>query len=370
MEMNQNPVSLRELGWGDETILVICSECDWRFVGNPNAIPAECPHCHVGQLERYEDQDFSMLEDFIKPPELQLPFSFPQTKLQEKIQTFSSGIPFAPDDLKVENITNRMKRFFLPMWLVDSQVSATWQADCGFYYQAKSHEERYSGGRWQTQEVIETRTRWEPRLGKLVRTYPNIAAPAMNEHRQLMAALGKYAFNQAIGATPASILNTNQPDPNLVCIPGRDKDDAWPDALPNFQQQATQESKQACAADQIREFQWTPEFSGQNWTLFLLPVWTSYYLDDENKPQSILINGQSGQMSGVRRASMKKAKKTSLTILIIALVLLSMTVVGGLLSVLVPGLMLLAGIGLFISIIVALAAIFPIATVWGLNRNN
>ena len=92
METNQNPVSLRELGWGNETILVICSECDWRFVGNPNAIPAECPHCHVGQLERYEDQDFSMLEDFIKPPELQLPFSFPQTKLQEKIQTFSSGI--------------------------------------------------------------------------------------------------------------------------------------------------------------------------------------------------------------------------------------------------------------------------------------
>lgn len=370
METNQAPVSLHDLGWGENSVLVICSQCDWRYIGKPGTIPRECPHCHIGKLESYQEQDYSMLEDFIKPPELQLPFSFPQTKLQEKIQTFSSGIPFAPDDLKVENIANRMKRFFIPMWLVDSQVSATWQAECGFYYQAKSHQERYSGGRWQTQEVIETRTRWEPRLGKLTRTYPNISAPALDEHRQLMAALGKYTFNQAIGVTPASILNTSQPELNLVCIPGRDKDDAWPDALPQFLQQASQESKQACDADQIREFQWAPEFSEQNWTLFLLPVWSSYYLDDENKPQSILINGQSGQMSGVRRASMKKAKKTSLTILIVALVILTLTVAAGLLSVLVPGLMLIAGIGLFISIFVALAAIFPIATVWGLNRKG
>ena len=370
METNQVPVSLLDLGWGDESILVICSQCDWRFVANPTAIPVECPHCHVGKLEHYQGQDYSMLEDFIKPPELQLPFSFPYQKLQEKIQTFASGIPFAPDDLKVENITNRISRFFIPMWLVDSQVSASWQAECGFYYQAKSHQERYSGGRWQTQEVIETRTRWEPRLGRLVRTYPNITAPALNEHRQLMTALGNYTFNQAIGVTPASILSNGQQEPNLVCIPGRDKDDAWPDTLPNFQQQATTESKQACAADEIREFNWTPEFSGQNWTLFLLPVWSSYYLDDENKPQSILVNGQTGQMSGARRASMKKAKKISLTILIVALVILALTVAVGLLSVLVPGLMLLAGIGLFVSIIVALAAIFPIATVWGLNRKE
>ncbi len=131
-----------------------------------------------------------------------------------------------------------------------------------------------------------------------------------------------------------------------------------------------EESRQACAADQIREFRWKPEFSNQNWSLFLLPMWSSYYLDDENKAQSILVNGQSGQMSGSRRSSTKKAKKVSLMILIAALIAFALTVMVGLISLSFPDLTVLAGIGLVVSLVIALAAIYPIATVWQVNRER
>jgi hypothetical protein len=45
-------------------------------------------------------------------------------------------------------------------------------------------------------------------------------------------------------------------------------------------------------------------------------------------------------------------------------------VVVGLISIAVPGLMVLAGIGLISSLIIALAAIYPIATAWNVNKER
>lgn len=369
--INENPVvTLSMLGWDGNVVCVICPDCDWRYLSVPGKITSECPHCHSQGLEEFQGDDFSMMIDFIKPPEMYLPFKVSQNELSEKITQFYKGIPFAPEDLTLQNLHNRFRMIYLSMWLVDGQVAANWQAECGYYYQAKSHQEKYSGGRWQTQEVIETRTRWEPRLGKLSRLYQNIAAPALDEHRRLMNALGNYALDKAKNVSTTELLTTENPLAPLIRIPSRDKDDVWPDALPRFQEQASTEAQQACAADQIRDFKWKPEFTNQNWTLFLLPMWSSYYLDDENKPQSILVNGQSGQMSGTRRASMKKAKKVSLFIFIVALIAFALTVVVGLISMSVPDLTGIAGIGLVISIMIALAAIYPLATVWNVNRER
>lgn len=365
---SNSPVTLSMLGWKGNVTCVICPHCDWRYLAVPGKLTDECPHCHARGLEIFQGDDFSMMTDFIKPPEMYLPFRISQEALSEKLSQFSKSIPFAPGDLTNQNLLERLRMIYLPMWLVDSKVAATWQAECGFYYQAKSHQEKYSGGRWNTQEVIETRTRWEPRLGKLARKYENIAAPALDEHRRLMNALGNFAFDQAKSVSTTELLQSSNPLAPMVRVPSRDKDDAWPDTLPRFQEQAADETKKACQADQIREFRWSPEFSDQNWSLFLLPIWSSYYLDDENKPQSILVNGQSGQMSGARRASMKKAKKVAWTILIVAAILLALTIGIGLLSILIPGLVILATIGLVISIGVALAAAYPLISVWSTNK--
>lgn len=368
--VKENPVSLASLGWEGETALVMCQNCNWRFLGVVGRIPQECPHCHAALLQQYPGSDFSMLVDYIKPAELHLPFSFPHASLNEKIQGFSKNIPFAPDDLNLENLQSRLRKIYIPMWLVDSQVSASWQAECGFYYQAKSHQEKYSSGGWQSQEVIETRTRWEPRLGRMVRSYENITAPALEEHRQLISALGNFEYSKAEPITAAGLFEDATQIPALVCIPSRDKDDAWPDTLPRFQEKATGEARQACGADQIREFNWQTEFSNQNWTLFLLPMWSSFYLDDENKPQSILVNGQSGQMSGARRASMKKAKQSALIIFMVAVLAFVLTVVLGLISLAVPDMTTFAVFGLVISLIIGLASLYPIVTVWNVNREN
>ena len=71
----------------------------------------------------------------------------------------------------------------VPVWLVDGEVQAEWRAEAGYHYQVVSHQDRYEDrrGGWSSREVKETRTRWEPRLGRLKRAYQNLRAPALEE---------------------------------------------------------------------------------------------------------------------------------------------------------------------------------------------
>ncbi len=183
-----------------ESILVICEHCDWRFSMRKPA-PVEgatlprCPHCYHSRLNELSG------EEVIKgkaAAELLLPFEVTDNTLHKRLQSFAEGIRFAPLDLTPSNLIARLQRVFLPMWLVDTDTSATWEAEMGFDYEVVSHQANYGDQRgWDTREVKETRIRWEPRLGNLNRSYQNISAPALEDHARLQASLGAFDLRKA-----------------------------------------------------------------------------------------------------------------------------------------------------------------------------
>ncbi len=176
------------------------------------------------------------------PPETRLiPFSLSPTALESSIQSFAKDIPYAPDDLNPRQLRSRLQAVYLPMWLVDAEVQATWQAEAGFNYEVVSHQEKFEENRggWSTRQVNETKIRWEPRLGRLQRSYQNISAPALEEHRQLQAQLGLFELSQAQPYQTQTIQSA------MLRLPDRTTQDAWPDAKPAFQQAAVEECRQA-----------------------------------------------------------------------------------------------------------------------------
>ena len=146
--------------------------------------------------------------------------------------------------------------------------------------------------------------------------------------------------------------------------------DAWTDANSALQAASSEECRQATDADYLREFHWTPQFSNQNWTLFLRPVYTTYYLDDEGKPQPVYIHGQSGKASGVRRASMKRAQRAALIILSVAIVVFIMSLVVTAIGVMLPLVLAAGGIGMVASVFIGLGALIPLAIAWQFNRSQ
>jgi hypothetical protein len=350
--------------WHTYLEAAVCERCDWSYLLPSGALPVPCPHCFQTSLTSMPQDTAAIL--YNQPPELMLPFTLSNENVTTNIQQFVRRIWFAPRDLTPENLQTRLQRVYLPMWLVDSDVQATWQAEVGFDYTVVSHQDSFDQNRggWVSREVTETRIRWEPRVGRLTRTYANTAAPALEEHFALQKQLGQYSLNATQPYEADAIANS------FVCLPNRQQSDAWPDAIPPLQANAAEECRQASRADHFRNFRWKADYGNLNWTLLLLPMATTYYLDDDQNPQPVLIHGQAGRISGPQRASMKRAQQTALMMMGVAVAICVLSLVVGGVGLLVPPLLMLGIIGLVVAISLGLLAIAPIVIAWQFNRSN
>jgi hypothetical protein len=120
----------------------------------------------------------------------------------------------------------------------------------------------------------------------------------------------------------------------------------------------------------MREFRWTPIYEEENWTQLLLPLFTSYYLDDDGEARPITIHGRRGDISGERRGSMRRAQRTSLTLLLLAFAIGSFSLATLILPVISAALMPLALLGLLLGIGMGLSSILPLVLVWRFNRRE
>lgn len=362
------PSATLDSAWAVDMDVVTCEHCDWRYL-RPRSLPITanrpslCPHCWQERLVVTGDLQEA---PYPYPPELVVPFNVSDAALQDAVQRFAKGVPYAPDDLNYPTLRSRLAQVYLPVWLVDGSIEAEWQAESGFDYQVVSHQEHYSdsGRGWQTRQVREPRIRWEPRLGRIQRQAQNISAPALEEAAVLQQTLGKFDLTLAQPYQPGFIERAS------VRLPDRSTHDAWPEAAAGFQHWAEEQVQQACGADHLRRFRWQARFDQLHWTLLLLPAYTTYYLDDDLVPQPVLIHGQTGQTAGKRRASMHRAQRTSLIFVIVGLVLSILGLVFGGLSMVMPVLMPLAVGGLLLGIPTLLAALIPIGIAWDFNRQT
>ena len=359
--------------WGMALKRMTCKNCAAEFLLAADQAEPVCPNCFRANLELASEPQLNNAPSVIpafSTPEQFLPFQVSEAGLQGGWQRFVQGLWFPPQDLKIDNLMKRLQACYLPTWLVDSQVQANWQAEAGFNYQVVSHKDRYDDfrGGWRSQEVTETRQRWEPRLGHLHRSYTNIPAPALEDQPDLAQRLGTYDLNHTLLYQKDVAFKNADRIPWVIRLPDRTPQDSWKDALPGFIQTAGEECRRACGADYIRSFRWAANYTSQNWTLLLLPALFTYYLDDERNLHVLSINGHTGRLFGVRRASMGKARSVALWIALAGALVFIASLVGFAFSVVLPVLSLLAGLGLLLTLILGLCAVIPLLVVWGTNR--
>jgi hypothetical protein len=256
---------------------------------------------------------------YTQPPELVVPFHIAETELRTSLGKFAKSLWLAPADLNEGALFSRIQAIFLPMWLVDAQVQGEWQAEMGFDYEIVSHREQFKNSGWQTERVKEQRVRWEQRLGRLNRRYENQAAPALEEQEQVDAKIGRFNLKESKPFQPGDLADA------IVHLPNRPIEDAWNEVVVLLKTAVTQDCRLASEADHIRGFKWSPHFASQLHTQLLLPVYTSYYLDDDSRAQMVLLHGQTGKLHSTKRASMKQARRMAGIILAVAAVLLLLT---------------------------------------------
>jgi hypothetical protein len=363
---NDSPIVIDydDYGWGVSLGAAVCENCDWCFFHSLERIPKCCPFCFQVTLSNLDQDEISHL--ITNPPEQYLSFEVNRDSIKNEVQEFIKAIRFSPKDLSLQNLSSRLERVFIPKWLVDADVNAIWEAEVGYDYQVISHRERYdqNSSEWKTQEITEARIRWESRVGRLVRTYHNILSPGVEEDVEILKKIGKYELSKVQEFEESVLSDTH------VRLPNRSKEDAWIAALPSLQSAASSECKIAADADHIRQFRWKPAYDNHNWTLLLLPIYTTYYLDDDGAPQVVVLHGQTGRINGARKASMKRALRTSMMIIIAAMVIFMLSLIVTLGTLIFQPLLILGGAGFLLSMFLVILAVMPVGLVWQFNRKE
>lgn len=359
--------TLVQSSWGQHRALANCPQCDSTFLLPQDEAAAEdtavpCPFCAQAELTRLPDDAGQSL--LASPPEMLAPFTADAAQLPQTLARFAKSTRFAPADLTPQNLHGRLRPLFLPMWLVDASAQAQWQAEAGFDYQVVSHREQFQNGQWRTQKIEETKIRWEPRVGLLNRRYENQVAPALEEHAQLEQTLGHFRRQEAIAYQPGILGKA------LVRLPNRPTADAWPEAQETIKTRAAEECQQAAAADHIRQFRWAAQFADQTWTQLLLPIYTSYYRDDDGIVRRVYVHGQTGSLHGERRASMKKARRWAATIAICAAVLFLLSLMLAAAGYFLPDVLPLAILGFVVALGVGILAFLPPLLAWLMNHQQ
>ncbi len=350
-------VETAEHTWGLPLQAAGCPSCKQAFLVEASRLGQPCPNCAAGRLE---PQPVRLRPE---PPELLIPFQHNPTSLRPLLDGFVKPVWLRPDDFNTSTLLQRLVPFYWPMWLVDSDLSGDWKAEMGYDYQVKSSQESYGQGGWKSNERIETRIRWESRLGQLSRHYDNAAAPALTDAEALATHIGQTQRESAVPYSPTTLSGS------AVRIPDLHPENAWPQAQSALHQAAAEECRQAAQAQHVRNFAIHATYGSLNWTQMLQPVYATYYLDDQGKPQVVLVNGQSGVIGGPRRASQRKGCLWSGIGLGITAFLLFVYLLLVLLGRSIPSLSSLAVLTLCVAVGLAGISLFFAAWPWQWNRH-
>lgn len=349
--------SVREL-WGLELQPAGCPLCRQAFLIEAAWLGKACPNCGQGKLEAQP----ALLRS--EPPELLVPFEQKFAQLPALFQRFTDGVWLHTPDFTPEMLARRAVPVYWPMWLVDSDLRGIWQAEVGYDYQVKSSQESYGSGSWQTRETVETRIRWEPRTGQIERHYNNIAVPARSDHERMKLLTGQYNLKRSIAYQPERAAQTG------VQVPDQNPENAWSQARESLNRAAGEECQQAANGQHIRSFGIRAEYCNQHWTQLLLPVFTSYYLDDDGKAHMVFVNGQTGFVGGQKVASLKKGWQVAAVIGVVAAILLVLGLIGIGTGLLIPGAAVVGGALAISGLVAGIAAFIPPIWAWMYNRNT
>jgi hypothetical protein len=348
--------------WGFEWTAAACPSCKSTFLMQL-ALQAEaraltCPACFSAALAPYGDYP-------LRPsPEMVLPFGVDRGRTEAALAAWAGSVWLRAPDMDAGALSSRLARVFIPMWLVDGKMIGSWQAQAGYEYQVASSHDAFNNGQWSSRKVTETRLRWEPRLGTIQRAYQNMAVPAVEAHSRLAPRAGAFPIEKAGAYDPGLVRDAH------VLLPDIPPEGAFPIAKMQFDQAAGRDCQAAAGAQRVEQVGLRCDYQGLNWTLLLMPVYTSYYREENGTLRPLLVNGATGRVSGVKRASQKKAWRWTGAMAAIGVLCILAALVIGMMAAAMPPAVAVSWLLFVLGAGVALASPAPVIWVWNFNRKE
>jgi DNA-directed RNA polymerase subunit RPC12/RpoP len=295
---------------------VKCGTCGAVVLLEDKVAADRCPYCGTF-LESKPQAAQSMLL-----PEWVLPFAVDNRRAIDAFNRWIEGLWFAPSTLRRFANLGRLNGVYIPYWTFCSMTYTTYRGERGDDYQETEHytdTESYtdSDGQLRTREVSKTRqvtrTRWTPVSGEVRHFFKDVAVCASNSLPR----------NYTATLTPKELLGLEEFRPEFLSGFTAERYTIGPkEGFDTAREIMDWEIRQLCTRDIGGDHQHLhtveTQHVGVTFKHILLPVWLASYRYQE-KTYRILVNGQTGRVSGDRPYSWIKI--VSLILAILALVL-------------------------------------------------
>ena len=275
-------------GWGRERRELKCEACGADFSLAPDDLTASCPFCGSNQVIAS-----TLPADMIRPGYL-IPFKLDNAACTARMREWLGRGWMHPAGLSGAANNASVKGVYMPYWTFSAQIDARWEAEVGYertesYYDAGSRS-------WRTRTVIDWR--WE--TGRVEVPILNMLENGSQKASPLLLAkIQPFDLSALVEYDPEFLAGWQA---KAYDIP---LEVAWDQARSRMREQA----KSACLATirspHVRNFKMAADFNDEAWRFILLPVYLSVY-NYQNHIYQIMVNGQTGKVSGQKPVAWRK----------------------------------------------------------------
>lgn len=295
----------REKGWGTERRSIKCENCGATSSEDPQVASTRCAFCGSPKVI-----ETAASADVIRPESL-LPFLVDKPKARDGFRRWISSLWFRPSNLARESTLGSLNGVYVPYWTFDAYTNSFWEAEAGYYYYTT--ETYTEGGQRKTRQV--RHIRWEHAEGthdeffddELVCASTGLPAKHVKEIEQ-------FDTKKLVAYDPAFLSGWKAEHYSV------ELKDAWQRGKAAM----AEKIRRACAAkvpgDTQRNLQVQSAYSGITYKHVLLPIWIAAF-QFGTKSYRVVINGQSGTVSGDAPYSWLKIAGAVAAVLVVLLLL-------------------------------------------------
>ena len=279
-----------------ETALeVACPSCRARVTFEPPDVAGKCPFCGTSIVSKGEKA-----HPVVEPGGV-IPCKVTQKNAQTNVRKWLGNNWFLPTSLKELAQQEGMQGVYLPFWTYDTQTESDYTGSRGeYYYTTESYAVTNSEGEteWETREV--QHTRWYPVAGHVSRFFDDILIPATKQldDKQLKKLSG-WNLQQLLPYSPSYLAGFKAQRYQVPLEMGLVK------AKEEIRSQLNTTVSNDIGGDTQTVGSINTQHLNVTFKHIMLPVWISAYRY-KNKQYRVMVNAQTGQVSGDRPYSKVK----------------------------------------------------------------
>ena len=273
-------------GWGEARQEIHCQNCQARTSLPPEALTFTCPFCGSNKVIQQE-----AAQDALRPRYL-LPFQVTPERCAPIAQEWLGSSWMIPGDLKRLARIADFLPIYLPFWIFNAATRASWKAQVGH-----TVTERYrEGGEWKTR----TRTEWRWESGKVSQGFADLPVLGTTKlSRVLMGRIQRFDMAQLTRYEPKFLAGMRALAYDVTL------EAAWAAGREQMREATREACRDQASTSQIRNFSMSLDFADESWRYILAPVYVAVY-QYQGHPYQVMINGQSGEISGQRPVDWNK----------------------------------------------------------------